>query len=97
MPGRSTRRLNMTKEALLRLWVSCLSSPIVVACGNLMQRYRRQRRATILQIPEEDALAQEYERLRPDHINRVDGRNGPSEDTERGEEDCLSLSIFGQI
>ena len=47
----------------------------------------------MLQMLEEDALAQEYERLRPEQINRIDGRNGPSEDTERGEKDWFFLSI----
>ena len=47
----------------------------------------------MLQMLEEEAYAQEYERLGPEQIDRVDGRNCSSGDTERGEKDWFFLSI----
>ena len=46
----------------------------------------------MLKMLEEDALAREYESLRPELIYRIDEKNGLSEGTERGEKDCLFLS-----
>ena len=66
-----------------------LITSMVVALVILIRRHRRHKEAIKLQMIEEDALAREYETLRLEQIHRTHGQNGPSEDAEREEEDCL--------